>query len=75
LVERYNRALKRTATGRGITKVFHVDISGYSPEVGDEFDDPLYLNHQGVNRQFILVTTDPGKCAFAANAITTCAGS
>ena len=58
LVERYNRALKHL-TGRETTqKVFHIDISGYSPEIGDEFDDQLYLNHQGVNRQFILVTTD-----------------
>jgi len=37
---------------------FHIDVSGYSPEIGDELDDHLYLNHAGVNRQFILLTTD-----------------
>ncbi len=58
LVERYNRALKHL-TGRQTTlSDFHVDISGYSPEIGDEFGDDLYLNHKGVNRQFILLTTE-----------------
>ena len=58
LVERYNRALKHLIGRETSQKVFHIDISGYSPEIGDEFGDPLYLNHQGVNRQFILVTVD-----------------
>ncbi|WP_146589574.1 DUF6638 family protein [Puniceibacterium confluentis] len=57
LVERYNRALKHL-TGRATTLAeFHIDISGFSPEIGDEFDDPLYLNPNGVNRQFILLST------------------
>src|SRR6056297_1074171 len=57
LVERYNRALKHL-TGRqtGLAD-FYIDMSGYSPEVGHELGDPLYLNHAGVNRQFILLTT------------------
>lgn len=57
LVDRYNRALK-SQTGKE-TKLgdFHVDISGYSPEIGDELDDDLYLNPNGCNRQFILLTT------------------
>jgi hypothetical protein len=36
---------------------FHIDISGYSPEIGDELGDDLYLNPNGCNRQFILLTT------------------
>ncbi|MEM1235283.1 MAG: DUF6638 family protein [Pseudomonadota bacterium] len=61
LVARYNRAL-RHLTGRETTLTdFHVDISGYSPEIGAEFDDPLYLNHAGVNRQFILLTLDQAR--------------
>ncbi len=57
LVERYNRAL-RHLTGKTTAQTdFHIDISGFSPEVGDELNDPLYLNHNGVNRQFILLTT------------------
>jgi hypothetical protein len=57
LVERYNRALKHL-TGK-TTKLtdFHIDISGYSPEIGDELKDDLYLNPNGCNRQFILLTT------------------
>lgn len=58
LVERYNRALKHL-TGRTTSLTdFYVDISGYSPEVGHELGDDLYLNHAGVNRQFILLTTE-----------------
>jgi hypothetical protein len=58
LVERYNRALKHL-TGRETTLTdFYIDISGYSPEVGQDLDDLGYLNHDGVNRQFILLTTE-----------------
>ena len=58
LVDRYNRALK-SLTGKATElDAFHIDISGFSPEVGDELGDDLYLNHNGVNRQFILLTTD-----------------
>ncbi len=57
LVERYNRALKMlTGKTTGLTD-FHIDISGYAPEIGYEFDDQLYLNPNGCNRQFILLTT------------------
>jgi hypothetical protein len=55
LVERYRRALKHLTGKETKLEDFHVDISGYSPEVGDELGDPLYLNHPGFNRQFILL--------------------
>ncbi len=58
LVERYNRALKHLTGRKTALNVFHIDISGYSPEVGDELGDDLYLNHRGVNRQFILLTNE-----------------
>ncbi|WP_375279711.1 DUF6638 family protein [Pseudooctadecabacter sp.] len=58
LVDRYNRALERLTGQRTALVDFHVDISGYSPEIGAELGDDLYLNHQGVNRQFILLTTE-----------------
>ena len=58
LVERYNRALKSLTGKQTRLSEFHVDISGYSPEVGAELGDELYLNHKGVNRQFILLTTE-----------------
>lgn len=57
LVERYNRALKHLTGKLTAQQDFHIDISGYSPEVGDELGDHLYLNQAGVNRQFILLTT------------------
>jgi len=58
LIARYNRALKALTGKVTGLDAFHIDISGFSPEVGDELDDQLYLNHAGVNRQFILLTTD-----------------
>ena len=57
LVERYNRALKHLTGKQTQLKDFHIDISGYSPEIGDELGDDLYLNPNGCNRQFILLTT------------------
>jgi hypothetical protein len=62
LVERYNRALKHLTGKTTSLTDFHVDISGYSPEVGDELGDDLYLNHAGVNRQFILLSTEQKRC-------------
>lgn len=58
LVERYNRALNHLTGLKTDLDVFHIDISGYSPEIGDVLGDDLYLNHNGVNRQFILLTTE-----------------
>jgi hypothetical protein len=57
LVERYNRALKRLTGKETKLDEFHIDISGYSYEVGEELGDHLYLNPGGVNRQFIILTT------------------
>lgn len=62
LVERYNRALKHLTGKTTALSDFHVDISGYSPEIGDELGDDLYLNHAGVNRQFILLSTEQKRC-------------
>ncbi len=57
-VQRYNRALKRLTGRETALDHFHIDISGFSPEVAEELDDPLYLNPNGVNRMFILLTPD-----------------
>lgn len=57
LIERYNRALEHLAGKRTALTDFHIDISGYSPEIGDELGDDHYLNPNGCNRQFILLTT------------------
>ncbi|MCF6219506.1 MAG: hypothetical protein L3J65_00185 [Robiginitomaculum sp.] len=58
LVGRYNRALMHLIGKETTLTEFHIDISGYSPEIGSEFGDDLYLNPNGCNRQFILLTTD-----------------
>ena len=58
LVDRYNRALKQLTGKQTKLTDFHIDLSGYSPEVGDALGDMLYLNKNGCNRQFILLTTD-----------------
>jgi len=57
LVERYNRALKHLTGKETKLTSFHIDISGFAPEIGDELDDPLYLNPNGCNRQFIILST------------------
>ena len=58
MVERYNRALERLTGKRTQLTEFHIDMSGYAPEVGEEFGDRLYLNPDGCNRQFILLSTE-----------------
>jgi len=58
LVGRYNRALENLIGKRTELTEFHIDISGYSPEIGHEFGDDLYLNPKGCNRMFILLTTN-----------------
>lgn len=58
LIERYNRALHSLTGKRTELTEFHIDISGYSYEVGEELGDHLYLNPNGVNRLFIILTTE-----------------
>lgn len=58
LVERYNRALRQRIGKETKLKDFHLDLSGFSPEIGDELGDPNYLNHDGSNREFILLTLE-----------------
>ncbi|SFI97734.1 DUF6638 family protein [Jannaschia pohangensis] len=57
LIERYNRALEHLTGKRTTLDHFHIDLSGFSPEVGDELDDMDYLNPGGCNRQIILLST------------------
>jgi len=57
LIDRYNRAMQHLCGKQTKLTDFHIDLSGYSPEIGDELGDPLYLNPNGANRQFILLTT------------------
>lgn len=56
LVERYNQALK----GFGLKPVklesFSIDMTGFSPEVANALNDQEYLDPNGVNRRFIILT-------------------
>ncbi|MCZ4282860.1 hypothetical protein O4H49_18895 [Kiloniella laminariae] len=58
MVERYNQALERLSGKRTALTSFHIDVSGYAPEIADELEDELYLNPHGCNRQFILLSTE-----------------
>lgn len=58
MADRYNRALKHLTGKTTSLTDFHVDISGYAPEIGEELGDHMYLNPNGANRQFILLSTD-----------------
>jgi len=55
--ERYNRALERLTGQTSALSAFHIDLSGFSPQVAEELGNPLYLNPHGVNKKFILLTT------------------
>lgn len=56
LVERYNKAL--IAFGLPATKLerFRIDMTGYSPEIAEAFDDRFYLDPNAVNRRFIILS-------------------
>lgn len=54
----YNRALQKISGRQTALTEFHIDISGHSPEIGDELGDMDYLAPKGGNRQFILLTTE-----------------
>ncbi len=58
LVERYKRAMRHLTGKTTELNDFHIDIAGYSPEIGHELNDHLYLNPNGANRQFILLTLE-----------------
>ncbi len=56
LRERYNRALEILTERKTALSAFHIDQTGFSPEIAAELGDPLYLNPHGCNRQFILLS-------------------
>ena len=54
----YNRALEKLTGKTTALAEFHIDLTGLSPEVGDELGDLDYLAPRGGSRQFILLTTE-----------------
>lgn len=62
MVERYNVALEKLTGKRTKLDEFMIDISGFAPEIAQEFGDEFYLNPHGVNRQFILLSVSQKDC-------------
>ena len=58
LVERYNLALEGLSLKRTKLKKFRIDMCGFSPEVAKDLGDIQYLDPNGVNRRFIILTPD-----------------
>ena len=58
LVERYNQALEGLALRRTSLSRFRIDMAGFSPEVAEDLGDRQYLDPNGVNRRFIILTPD-----------------
>lgn len=58
LVERYNKALSALGVGKTKLNRFRIDMTGYSPEVAEELGDNDYLDPNGINRRFIILTPD-----------------
>jgi hypothetical protein len=56
LIERYNKALKAFGFRPTKLKEFDIDRTGFSPQVADELKDPAYLDPNGINRRFIILT-------------------
>lgn len=58
LRDRYNAGLEALTGKRTALDRFHIDLSGYSPEIGDELGDHDYFNPNGCNRMFVLLTVE-----------------
>lgn len=56
LIERYNKALKAFGVGQTKLSQFDIDKTGFSPQVAEELGNYEYLDPNGVNRRFIILT-------------------
>lgn len=56
LVERYNQALIGLGLPNTQLNEFRIDMTGFSPEIADEFKDTQYLDPHGINRRFIILS-------------------
>ncbi len=68
LIERYNAALEAFRLPRVALDDFHLDASGYSLEVADALGDMDYLDPNGINRRFIIVTPEQRNAPLIATA-------
>ena len=58
LRDRYNRALAALRLTPTALANFHIDATGYSPEIAEERGDETYLDPRGVNRLFIILSPE-----------------
>ncbi len=58
LVERYKKALLKLTGLRSSLSEFHIDCTGFSPEVAQELGNEDYLDAHGMNKKFILITME-----------------
>ncbi|WP_026481029.1 DUF6638 family protein [Ahrensia sp. 13_GOM-1096m] len=56
LVERYNKALQAFGIKPTELTEFDIDKTGFSPQIAKELGDYDYLDPNGVNRRFIILT-------------------
>lgn len=56
LIDRYNKAMKAFGLKPTSLTQFDIDRTGFSPQVADELGDSDYLDPNGVNRRFIILT-------------------
>ncbi|MBU2487309.1 MAG: hypothetical protein KKG78_19715, partial [Alphaproteobacteria bacterium] len=58
LVARYNKALRAFGLPETTLETFRIDMTGFSPEIAEELGDVQYLDPNGVNRRFIVLTPE-----------------
>ncbi|MAW88666.1 MAG: hypothetical protein CMJ42_19270 [Phyllobacteriaceae bacterium] len=56
LIARYNKALKAFGLAETKLTAFDIDRTGFSPQVAEELGDYDYLDPNGINRRFIILT-------------------
>ncbi|WP_306118477.1 MULTISPECIES: DUF6638 family protein [unclassified Roseitalea] len=56
LIERYNKALAAFGLPTTALDSFDIDRTGFSPQVAEELGDFDYLDPNGINRRFIILT-------------------
>jgi hypothetical protein len=58
LVARYNKALRAFGLPETKLEKFRIDMTGFSPEIAEELGDVQYLDPNGVNRRFVVLTPE-----------------
>ena len=56
LIARYNKALDAFGVRQTKLASFEIDRTGFSPQIAEELGDEQYLDPNGINRRFIILT-------------------